>query len=176
LFWFITPFFFLLVTTKTPILIVAASIACFTMLEAFVFTGLQTTATAMVPKFGLGAFVSLMLGLNTMLKSIGAALTSDVILNTFKETLEGHLNPLPLSGELTGKILQRLTESKYHLVLENDYNIPAIIFNNVIKKGSHPRLLSYVASLHALGYLCIAMIMISTAFYWASHAQRRRAT
>ena len=173
LLWFITPFFFLIVTLKTPIWMVAASVAFFTMLEALVFTGLQTTATAMAPKMGLGAFASLMVGLNTMLKSIGGALTADVMINTYKETLHKHLDPLPLSSELTNKILQWLSEGKYHLVLENDYNIPAIIFDNFIKRGTQSRLLTYVACLHALGYLCIGMIMITILFYLASHVQRR---
>ena len=173
-FWLITPFIFLLVTIHTPIWVVAASVALFTMLEALVFTGLQTTATAMVPKISLGAFVSLMAGLNTMFKSIGGALTADVVINTYTESLRDHLDPLNISSEFTNKIVQWLSEGKYHLVLENDFNIPAIIFNNYIQKGATPRLLTYINCLHALGYLCIAMIIISAALYWGSHAQRRR--
>jgi uncharacterized membrane protein YciS (DUF1049 family) len=174
-FWFITPFIFLLVGIHTPIWVVAASVAGFTMLEAFVCSGLQATVTAMVPKISLCAFVSLMAGLNTIFKSIGGALTGDVMMNTFKESFQGRLDPLPLSNELTAKIVNWISEGNYHLALESDLNIPASIVNNYIQKGGFAKLLTYVNCLHALGYLCIGMVVISASLYLGSHLQIRRA-
>ena len=145
------------------------------MLEALVFSGLQATATSMVPKISLGTFVSLMAGLNTMFKSIGGALTGDVMMNTFKESLQGHLNPLPLSNELTARIVNWISEGKYHLALENDLNIPVTIVNNYIRKGAFGKSITYINCLHALGYLCIGMVLMSATLYLGSHMQIRRA-
>lgn len=173
IFWIITSFIFLLISIHTPIWVAAVSVASFTMIEALVFSGLQATATALVPKISLGAFVSLMVGLNTIFKSIGGALTGDVMMNIFKDSLRGYISPLPLSNELTDKIVQWISEGNYHLALEGELKIPAIIVDNHIRKGALSKLLTYINCLHALGYLCLAMIVISAALYVGCSLQIR---
>lgn len=166
--WMLTPFIFLLASTATPIWIIAGSIAIFTLVEALVFTGLQSSATGMIAKSSLGIFGSIMTGLNTMTKSIGGSLTSDVMINTYKESLHGHLEPLPLSDTVTANILKWLSEGKYHLILENDYNISGNLIKNYLVRGAPPQIDSIVKCLHALGYLCVTMVAISAFLYGAS--------
>jgi len=174
LLWLLTPLLFLLATTATPVWIIAASIALFTLLEALVFTGLQSSVTDMVAKGSLGIFGSVMTGLREMTKSIGGALTADVMINTYKQSLDDHLQPLPLSDIHTAQILKWLTEGKHHLILENDYNIPRGIIEKYLLHGTMLRTDSYVSSFHALDFLCIAMIAISGVIYVASLMSKSR--
>jgi len=172
--WLISPFAFILATTSTPIPWIAAAVALFTFLESFAFTGIQTTATDMVPKISLGTFGSVLLGINTIFKSAGGALTSDVMTNTFEAAMADKLEPLPLSNELTINIVKWLSEGKHHLVLENDYNIPALVVNRYLLRTSPVRIDAFTSCLHALGYLCLAMISIVLLFYAASWLQQQR--
>lgn len=172
--WLLTPLIFLLATTATPIWVIAGSIAAFTMLEALVFTGLQSSATEMVAKSSLGLFGSVMTGLNTITDSMGGALTSDVMLKTYRDNFHDHLQPLPLSDSLTATILKWLTEGKHHLILENNYNIPSNLINKYLQKGSPPQIDSVIRCLHVLGYLCIAMIILSAIFYAGSLIIKQR--
>ena len=166
--WLFTPLVFLFARTSTPVLIIAGSVAIFTLVEALVYTGLQSSATEMAPKSNLGTFGAVMTGLNTIFDSIGGALSSDVMMNTYEESLHGHLIPLPLSDSLTAKILQWMTEGNYHLALESDYKIPAFVLKHYVQKGTPARIDSYINCLHALGYLCMAMIVVTGLFYGSS--------
>ena len=174
LLWLLTPCIFLFATVSTPVWFIAGSVALFTMMEALVFAGLQSTVTEMIPKKSLGIFGSLMIGVNTIAESAGGALTSDVMLNTYEESLRSRLEPLPLSGPLTEKVLKWLTEGKSHLLLRGEGGIPTVIFDQNIRRGSPPRLEAYVNCLHALGTLCIAMIILSGLFYAGSCLLRGR--
>ena len=166
--WLLMPMVFAFTSIATPVWMIAASIAVFTMLEAMVFTGLQSSATAMVAKSSLGMFGSMMNGLNMMTKSIGSALTSDVMITTYKDSLNTHLQPLPLSDTKTALILKWLTEGKRHLVLEGDYSIPSNLIKNYLARESTPHIDSVVKCLHVLGYLCLGMGIITCALYAAS--------
>jgi MFS family permease len=172
--WLLTPLVFLFARTSTPVWIIAGSIAIFTLVEALVYTGLQSSATQMAPKSSLGTFGAVMTGLNTITDSIGGALSSDVIINTYQESLSAHLSPLPMSDSLTAKILKWMAEGNYHLALESDYKIPAFVVKNYIQKGTPARIDSYVDCLHALGYLCTAMVVITGLLYGGSLVAKAR--
>lgn len=172
--WLASSLFFIFATTSTPIYATAAAIAAFTFLCAFTFAGLQTTVTAKVNKANLGAFSSVLLGFDNMAASMGGALTSDIMMNTYKEAYADRLEPLPLSSELTNKIIHWLGEGKFHLVLENDYNIPALVVNRYLLRSSPIRIDVFTSCLQALGYLCLAMIILVTVLYASAWLLQRR--
>ncbi|MBM5808891.1 MAG: MFS transporter [Cyanobacteria bacterium M_surface_9_m1_291] len=174
LIWLATPFIFILTTTSAPIALSAAAIGFFTLVGSFAFTGIQSFAASQVPNDNRAMWASIMVGINTIVKSAGGALTSDVMMSTYQEALRNKLSPLPLSGDLIEKIIQWLTEGKFHLVLENDYNIPAFIINTYLTRTAPERLTAYTSCLHALGYLCLGMVMVVSALLIASALLQRR--
>jgi len=173
LIWLLCPLAFILTTPSTGVVWTAASVALFTLLECYTYTGLETLAASHVPKANLGTFSSLLVGLNTTVKSAGGALTTAAMTNAYQITLRDKLEPLPLSSDQTTSIIHWLSEGRFQLALDHDTTIPGFIVNTHLLPTSPLRIGALIRSWHVLGHLIQTEIVVIALLFIASVLQQR---
>lgn len=154
------PLTFMLTTLKTPISAIALSVASFAMFDILVTTGLITKATSLVQKHQYANLQAFSRSITLFVWSSGSAVTSDVILDAYENTLTKQLEPLPISDLLTDQVVKLITTGKRHIALEKDWGIPMKTMNSYLSKDSIYNAQATINALHLVGIFALATVVI----------------
>ncbi|WP_323249162.1 MFS transporter [Synechococcus sp. CCY9202] len=158
----ILPITFVMAPSQVPILVIASSTASFSFFLTFVRVGLTSTITAMTDKPLLANLEAVRHVLATSAWSLGSALAVNVLLGTFRSTLEQQLKTLPLSDAVIQTISRLVASGHGREVLEGQYGISRQLLMTVIGRNATPTIEAIMSVLHGMGWLILLMLVLVT--------------
>jgi len=158
----ILPISFVMAPSQVPILVIALAAASFAFFLTFVRVGLTSMVTAMTDKPLMANLEAVRHVLSSTAWSLGSALAVDVLISTFRGSLEQQLRALPLQDGVIKSIVGLVASGHGRQVLESQYGISRQLMQTVIGRSAAPTIQAIMSVLHWMGWLIFLMLALVT--------------
>jgi hypothetical protein len=158
----ILPITFVMAPAQVPILVIASVAASFAFFLTFVRVGLTSMVTAMTDKPLMANLEAVRHVLSSTAWSLGSALAVEVLISTFRGSLEQQLRALPLQDGVIKTIVGLVASGHGRQVLETHYGVSKQLLQTFIGRSATPTIQAIMSVLHWMGWLIFLMLALVT--------------